>query len=232
MRLISYLQQTNGVSRRTLTKLIDEWKIFVNGEKVESYTTEIKEGDTIKIQGKNNEAKLKPLDKPAQILLFNKPKGYVVSKSDPHEPTIYRILPAEYQKWYYIGRLDKESHGLLLMTDDPKLVHEFEHPSFGIQKEYVVELDRQLWPKAKAECITGVKEGDDILKAVKVLANRSRRGKWFYYNVILWEGKNRHIRRMFKKLWYNVTDLQRIREGKYLLGDVKKGHWKLVKLQK
>jgi pseudouridine synthase len=111
------------------------------------------------------------------------------------------------------------------------LVHEFEHPSFGIQKEYVVELDRQLWPKAKAECITGVKEGDDILKAVKVLANRSRRGKWFYYNVILKEGKNRHIRRMFKKLWYNVTDLQRIREGKYILSDLKKGHRKLVKVQ-
>jgi 23S rRNA pseudouridine2605 synthase len=144
MRLLEYLQKTNGVPRRTLTQLIKDGKIFVNGEKVESYTTEIKEGDTIKIQGKNDEAKLKHLDKPAQILLFNKPKGYVVSKSDPHEPTIYRILPAEYQKRYYIGRLDKESHGLLLMTDDPKLVHEFEHPSFGIQKEYVVELDRQL----------------------------------------------------------------------------------------
>lgn len=144
MRLLEYLQKTNGIPRRTLTLLIKEGKIFVNGEKVESYTTEIKEGDAIKIQGKNDEAKLKPLDKPAQILLFNKPKGYVVSKADPHCQTIYKLLPFEYQKWYYIGRLDKESHGLLLMTDDPKLVHEFEHPSFGIQKEYVVELDRQL----------------------------------------------------------------------------------------
>ena len=231
MRLLEYLQKTNGVPRRTLTQLIKEGKISVNGEKVESYTTEIKEGDTIKIQGKNDEAKLKPLDKPAQILLFNKPKGYVVSKADPHEQTIYKLLPFEYQKWYYIGRLDKESHGLLLMTDDPKLVHEFEHPSFGIQKEYVVELDRQLGPKAKAECITGVKEGDDVLKAVKVLANKFRRGKWFFYNVILAEWKNRHIRRMFKKLGYNVTDLQRIREGKYTLGNLKNAHWKLVKVQ-
>lgn len=231
MRLISYLQQTNGVSRRTLTKFIDEWKIFVNGEKVESYTTEIKEGDAIKIQGKNDEAKLKPLDKPAQILLFNKPKGYVVSKADPHCQTIYKLLPFEYQKRYYIGRLDKESHGLLLLTDDPKLVHEFEHPSFGIQKEYVVELDRQLWPKAKAECITGVKDEWDVLKAVKVIANKFRRGKWFFYNVILAEGKNRHIRRMFKKLGYNVMDLQRICEGKYTLGNLKNAHWKLVKVQ-
>lgn len=231
MRLLEYLQKTHGVPRRTLTQMIKDGKIFVNGEKVESYASEIKEGDEIKIQGKSDEAKLKPLDKPAQILLFNKPKGYVVSKADPHEQTIYKLLPFEYQKWYYIGRLDKESHGLLLMTDDPKLVHEFEHPSFGIQKEYVVELDRQLWPKAKAECITGVKEEGEILKAIKVLANKFRRGKGFFYNVILAEGKKRHIRRMFKKLGYNVMDLQRIREGKYILGDLKNGHWKLVKVQ-
>lgn len=61
--------------------------------------------------------------------------------------------------------------------------------------------------------------------------NKSRRGKGFYYNVILQEGKKRHIRRMFKKLGYQVTDLQRIREGKYILGNLKKGHWKLVRLQ-
>jgi 23S rRNA pseudouridine2605 synthase len=64
-----------------------------------------------------------------------------------------------------------------------------------------------------------------------VLMNRNRRGKWFFYNVILQEGKKRHIRRMFKKLGYNVMDLQRIREGKYVLGDLKKWHRKLVKIQ-
>ena len=149
----------------------------MNGQKVESYTTEIKEGDTIKIQGKNDEAKLKHLDKPASLMLLNKPKGYVVSKADPHCQTIYKLLPFEYHKWYYIGRLDKESHGLLLLTDDPKLVHAYSHPSAGIQKEYLVELDRQLGPKAKEECILGVKEGGEVLKAIKVIHNKSKRGK-------------------------------------------------------
>jgi 16S rRNA U516 pseudouridylate synthase RsuA-like enzyme len=76
MRLLEYLQKTNGVSRRALTKLIDEGKIFVNGKKIESYTTEIQEGDEIKIQGKTDEgkAKLKSLDKPASLMLLNKPK--------------------------------------------------------------------------------------------------------------------------------------------------------------
>ncbi len=233
MRLLEYLQKTNGVSRRTLTKFIDEGKIFVNRKKVESYTTEIQEGDEIKIQGKTDEgkAKLKSLDKPASLMLLNKPKGYVVSKADPHCQTIYKLLPFEYHKRYYIGRLDKESHGLLLLTDDPKLVHEYSHPSAGIQKEYLVELDRQLGPKAKEECILWVKEEGEILKAIKVIHNKSKRGKWFYYNVILQEGKNRHIRRMFKKLGYNVMDLQRIREGKYVLGDLRSGKMKLVKIQ-
>ena len=231
MRLLEYLQKTQGVARRRLTWLIDQGKIFVNGQKVESYTTEIQEGDEIRIEGKKDEANLKNASQPASLLLFNKPKGDVVSKADPHTKTIYTLLPHEYQKWYYIGRLDKESHGLLLLTDDPKLVHEYEHPRFGIQKEYIVELDRQLGPKAKQECLLGVKDEGELLVAVKVLLNRTRRGKWFYYNVILQEGKKRHIRRMFKKLGYQVVDLQRIREGKYILGDLRMGKWRLVKME-
>lgn len=200
MRLLEYLQKTQGVARRKLTLLIDQGKIFVNDKKVESYTHEIQEGDAIRVQGDTTKSKLADASHPASLLLFNKPKGYVVSKADPHTQTIYRILPPEYQKWYYIGRLDKESHGLLLMTDDPKLVHEYEHPKFGIQKEYLVELDKMLGPKAKKECILGVKDEDEILTAIKVIANKAKRGKGFYYNVILQEGKKRHIRRMFKKL--------------------------------
>lgn len=231
MRLLTYLQQTHGVSRRKLVQMIDQGKISVNNQKVESYTQEIQEGDKIDIQGTKQAADPNAIKNSASLLLFNKPKGYVVAKTDPHEQTIYKILPYEYQKRYYIGRLDKESHGLLLLTDDPKVVHEYEHPSHGIQKEYVVELDKQLGPKAKNECLIGVKEEGEILKAIKVIMNRNRRGKWFFYNVVLQEGKKRHIRRMFKKLGYNVMDLQRVREGKYVLGDLKKWHWKLVKIQ-
>ncbi len=175
MRLLTYLQQTHSIARRKLVQMIDQGKIFLNDQKVDSYTAEIQEGDKIRVLGKNDEAKPSTVQHSASLLLFNKPKGFVVAKSDPHEQTIYRILPHEYQKWYYIGRLDKESHGLLLMTDDPQLVHEYEHPSHGIQKEYVVELDRQLGPKAKQECTLGVKDDGDILKAVKVMINRNRR---------------------------------------------------------
>ncbi|MBO4203794.1 hypothetical protein J5893_03095 [bacterium] len=81
---------------------------------------------------------------PQQILLFNKPIGYAISKSDPHNPTIYQLLPKEYQHRYYIGRLDKDSRGLVLLTPDPTLVHEYEHPSKQITKTYLVTLNTSL----------------------------------------------------------------------------------------
>ncbi|MDR0650179.1 MAG: hypothetical protein LBG59_01925 [Candidatus Peribacteria bacterium] len=77
-------------------------------------------------------------------MLFNKPKGYVVSKSDPYNTTIYELLPPTFQTYYYIGRLDKESRGLLLLTNTPKLVHQYEHPRFAITKEYLIQLSSPL----------------------------------------------------------------------------------------
>ncbi|MDR2189791.1 MAG: hypothetical protein LBP53_00955 [Candidatus Peribacteria bacterium] len=79
-----------------------------------------------------------------KLVLFNKPKGYVVSKSDPHTPTIYTLLPSAFHHYYYIGRLDKESRGLLLLTDSPALVHRYTHPKFHIEKEYLVQLSSPL----------------------------------------------------------------------------------------
>ncbi|MDR2540706.1 MAG: hypothetical protein LBD11_02760 [Candidatus Peribacteria bacterium] len=79
-------------------------------------------------------------DKGISLILFNKPRGYVVSKSDPHNKTIYELLPPEFQSYYYIGRLDKESRGLVLLTNSPELVHQYEHPKFQVEKEYLIQL--------------------------------------------------------------------------------------------
>lgn len=115
---------------------------------MDSYKHEIQDSEQLTTnseQYKLNE-KIKMLQKESDstIVLFNKPIGYVVSKADPHNQTIYGLLPNELQNFYYIGRLDKDSHGLLLLTNDPKLVNEFEHPKFEIEKEYIVKIDRSL----------------------------------------------------------------------------------------
>lgn len=80
------------------------------------------------------------VDQKSEIVLFHKPEGYVCSKQDKHNRTIYRLLGAQYKNYYYIGRLDKDSRGLVMLTNDPKVVHQYEHPKHKIPKEYIVTV--------------------------------------------------------------------------------------------
>jgi len=120
--------------------------------------------------------------------------------------------------------LDKDSHGLLLLTDDPVLVNEYEHPKYAIEKEYIVELDQELDRKDIQRALSGVVDEDEQLRAIKITKHQ----KPYHYTIILHEGKKRHIRRMFKAIGYRVMDLERIREGKYELGNIKVGEWKIM----
>lgn len=226
MRLNTYIQTRHQISRRKFVSLVKEWVIFVNGKKIDSYTQEIVAGDKIEIRAKNfqiDEIMQEKIES-SVLILFNKPVGCVASKSDPHNKTIYDILPPEYHNYYYIWRLDKNSHGLLLLTNDPGLVHEYEHPKHGIEKEYIVELDIQLDAKDIQRVLSGVKDEEEILKALKVAQHNKKN----HYTIVLNEWKKRHIRRMFKAIGYQVLDLERIREGKYILWNIKIGEWKVL----
>lgn len=81
-----------------------------------------------------------------EIVLFNKPMGYVCSKSDNHNKTIYEILPKEFANYFYIGRLDKDSRGLLILTNNSDIVNKYQHPRFEVEKEYLVQIDRPFLP--------------------------------------------------------------------------------------
>lgn len=111
-----------------------------------------------------------------------------------------------------------------MLTDDPALVNEYEHPKHGIEKEYIVELDMELDAKDIQRVLSGVKDEDEILRAIKVTKHKKK----YHYAIILNEGKKRHIRRMFRTVGYRVMDLERIREGDYKLGDIKVGEWKIL----
>ncbi|MFA7298772.1 MAG: pseudouridine synthase [Candidatus Absconditabacterales bacterium] len=226
MRLLTYIQTRHQISRRSFVVLVNKECVFINGKKITAYTQEVVTGDKLKIKAQNFviEEVIQETQKSSTLILLNKPLGYVASKSDPHNKTIYEILPPEYTNYYYIGRLDKNSHGLLLLTDDPALVNEFEHPTHNIEKEYVVELDMELDAKDFQRVLSGVKDEEDFLRALKI----TKKKKKYHYNIILNEGKKRHIRRMFKAIGYRVMDLERIREGKYTLGDLKVGEWKII----
>ncbi len=231
MKLVSYLQKNTKLSRRGITKLIDEWVIFLNKNIVESYAQKVEVWDTITVEWKNYSIVQKDLQDNdsthAKMLLFHKPLGYVVSKNDPHNRTIYEILPKKYHNWRYIGRLDKNSSGLLLLTDDSSLVHKYEHPKFNLQKEYLVQLDHQLSSADIDQILKWVYEWGDVLETVDI-QKVGGQTKSTRYRIVLNQWKKRHIRRIFKALDNKVLTLQRVREGKFVLGNLDIWAWREV----
>lgn len=225
MRLITYIQTRHQISRRTFVSLVKQGCVSVNGKFISSYTQEVSTGDKLKVQAPNFtiDETIEETQKTSMLILLNKPVGYVASKSDPHNKTIYEILPPEFKNYYYIWRLDKDSHWLLLLTDNPSLVNEYEHPKFDIEKEYIVELDQPLPPEDLKKAIQWVHDEGEFLKALKITLFK----KPYHYSITLNEWKKRHIRRMFKAIGYRVMDLERVREGKYSLWNLKSGEWKI-----
>lgn len=227
MLLRNLLQTQYGLPRRRITSLIDQDQIFVNEKKVENYKAEAHIWDKISIPSLHLQFQVKEekSDSPS-LLAFNKPKGYTRSKSDPHNPTFYELLPPEFrQEYYYIGRLDKESRGLMLLTSDPHMVHALEHPSKEILKTYLVKLDRPFDWQLKTRILKGIEEGGELLRTKKL-----EKSDFWRLKITLNEGKKRHIRRIFKALGYEVLDLQRISIGNYILWKLAEGEYKKIEL--
>ena len=230
MQIIPFLQSLKWLSRRRIVSLIQSGQIFLNNEKIESFKSELKDGDILTIiddeWNKKNITISEKSDSPKwKLILFNKPKWYVVSKSDPHNSTIYELLPEEFKNRYYIGRLDKDSRWLVLLTNTPSLVHQFEHPKFQIEKEYLIQLSTPFheWDKQKVK--SWIIDEWEQLKFLDIQPTTNS----LTYKVILNEWKKRHIRRVIKKLWYNLIDLQRIKEAQYTLPeDLREGEWRFV----
>lgn len=142
MKLLTYIQQNYGIARRTITEAIKEQRVFLDEKPVEWYATELKYGQHLfaRIMDKKIDDVITQVDQKTETVLFHKPVWYVCSKSDPHNRTIYRLLGEQYKNYYYIGRLDKDSRGLVMLTNDPKVVHQYEHPKHKINKEYIVTV--------------------------------------------------------------------------------------------
>mgnify|MGYP001644918218 FL=1 len=228
MLLRAYLQTKHQLPRRKITLLIDNGKVFINKEKVNNYKAELHEKDLLEIPDiKLQEYILSDTsnteNKKPDFILFNKPKGYTCSKADPYNQVFYDLLPQKFRKYYYIGRLDKESRGLMLLTSKPELVHQFEHPSKEIEKSYLVQLDKPFDRKLKNKILAGIFEWGEFLRTKQL-----KKSDFWLLEITLNEGKKRHIRRIFKALGYVVTDLQRIRIGSYCLGSLPEGKWKFL----
>ncbi len=247
MLLYTYFQKTHQVSRREYQEMLQEGVIFLNKEAIENFDKEIEIGDVIELQLPDGNSftetiKYFPGFTP-KLALFHKPKGYVCSKDDKHNKTIYELLPESWLKdFWYIWRLDKDSTWLLLLTNDSTLVDRYENPFHDIHKVYEVEIDRPLKTndiKKMRKWILVTTDGErtenqkelttDLLKCVWVRYQRIKESHLVI--ITLNEGKNRHIRRLLKALGYRVKSLQRLKVDKRHLGNLKPGKRKLERIK-
>ena len=224
IRLNKFLAERLGVSRREADDLIAAGKIFVN-QKTAALGARIDKNDKVCY---NN--KIVPFDTEFLYLAFHKPVGYVCSRRVQGDtPTLYELLPKNYQKLKTVGRLDKDSSGLILLTNDGDFTFQMTHPKFHKEKVYQVMLDRPLEPLHQQMISDyGVMLEDGPSKFI-VLKNENVVPPQAGYTILLSEGRNRQIRRTFAALGYKVTKLHRTGFGKYQLSGLKPGEYVIIK---
>lgn len=219
-RLNKYLAFQLGISRREADDLIGAGKVSINDE-VAVLGARLEEGDAVSVKGSSVKA-----TNTKQYFALHKPEGYVCSRKAQGEvPTIYELLPKELHALKTVGRLDKDSSGLILLTNDGDFAYEMTHPKFYKVKKYEVSLDRELQP-LHHQMINdhGIQLEDGPSKLI--LQKQSDDGR--NWTVTMSEGRNRQIRRTFGALGYTITKLHRIEFGKYSLGDLAVGTFEPV----
>ncbi len=166
------------------------------------------------------------------LLLFHKPKGVLTTKRDPEgRKTIYDVLGAEFSTFHAVGRLDQQTSGLLLLTNDTKLSSFLTDPQNEIPRTYLVTVRGEFTVEDISQALFGIKDCGEVLKAKKIELIKVN-GKESTLTIILTEGKNREIRRLCLALTHEVTSLKRTKFGEYLLGDLKVGESKFVEILK
>lgn len=215
VRLNKLLAERLGLSRREADDAIAAGKVTI-GEKTAVLGQRIDKNDKVCYNGK-----MVPFLTAYTYLALNKPVGYVCSRKRQGEtPTIYEILPEKYRQLKTVGRLDKDSSGLILLTNDGDFAFQMTHPQFVKVKVYDVKLDKPLEPLHQQEIADfGIEIGDGVSKLGLERLDDSRKA----WRVTMHEGRNRQIRRTFAALGYEVVELHRLSFGKYQLAGLKLG---------
>jgi 23S rRNA pseudouridine2605 synthase len=220
-RVQKFISSAGAASRRQAEEFIKSGQVFINGRKAKLGDKVDPETDVVKVYGKI----IKPADEKIYIAL-NKPKGVVVSKSDPkHRKTVFDLLPQDLKtKVWNVGRLDYDTEGLLILTNDGDLTQALAHPSFEHDKEYEVTTQEVPDESQLDKLRTGVEIATGTTYPAQV---KSRDGK---VRITIHEGKKRQIRRMFDAVGLTVKNLKRIRVNKLPLpADLPVGQYKMVK---
>ena len=223
IRLNRYLAMCGLGSRRRCDEIVAAGRIFINGNKVVELGSKVNvSADRVEYMGKV----LTPVRR-LQYIAFHKPGGVIVTRSDPQgRTTIYdeiakRGIDAAHLK--YVGRLDYNSEGLLLLTNDGELVHALTHPRFQIKKVYRVRTAKTLTSGEQEKLIAGIRSEGQLLHAAGIKKIESDKSEQSWYEIVLFEGKNRQIRRMLESVGNEVWRLIRVQFSSVKLGDLRSG---------
>lgn len=220
IRLNKFLAHATGMSRREADDAIAGGRVLVDGNVV-SLGAQIDDGAKITLDGRAISTAISH-----RTIMLNKPVGYVCSRrAQGNDKTIYDILPNEFRSLKPVGRLDRDSSGLLLMTTDGDLAFRMTHPSFRKNKTYTVQLNRPLEPLHQqmiSDIGVDLPDGKSQLLLEKLDDSRQN------WRINMHEGRNRQIRRTFSALGYNVQKLHRTEFGNYALDDMSPGEWREI----
>ena len=218
MRLNRFLAAAGVGSRRHCDELIAASRVTINGKVCTNFSTQPGPDDHVKVGGKLVRVA------PALTIMLHKPAGFVSTRKDQHaRDTVFDLLPQKFSRLFNIGRLDAQTEGLLLLTSDGALAQRLTHPRYKTDKEYEVTLDRPWDPALAPKLLLGIFLDGQRAKIARLHSVSPTR-----LRVVLLQGINRQIRRMFEAAGYRVKHLLRVRVGTLRLGDLPQGHWRLL----
>lgn len=223
MRLQKFLAESGVASRRASEAIILEGRVSINGRVVRTLGTKIEPGhDRIELDGQ-------PLKTRRKIYIaVNKPPGFLCTRKDPlNRNTVFDLLPPEWAHLVSVGRLDRDSEGLLFLTNDGDFVLHLTHPRYGVRKIYQAAVEGKVHPPMLKRFTQGIEDDGEILKAEKARIISATNSK-SVVELELAEGRNREVRRLFASQELNVIKLQRIQIGRIKLGELPVGKWRTL----
>lgn len=224
IRLQVYLSRAGVASRRAAEELIAQGRVFVNGESVTTPGTKVVAGkDRVEVDGE-------PVEVSAPLwVALHKPRGYVTARHDPYgRKTVYDLLPTRFHHLFHVGRLDRDSEGIILLTNEGKAANRFLHPRFGVTKEYLADVSGRPTGEELRRLVSGVELEDGVARAESASLLHQVDVDVFRVRLVLSEGKKREVRRMMDALGHPVQRLARTRFGPVELGELPSGKWRVV----
>jgi 23S rRNA pseudouridine2605 synthase len=211
IKLHKALAQAGLGSRREMEALVRAGRVTVNGTPA-ILGARVGPDDVIQVNGRTLTRASEGA--PARVLLYYKPEGEIVSHDDPEgRPSVFdRLPPARGGKWLAVGRLDFNTSGLLILTTSGELANRMTHPRYEVEREYAVRVLGRLSPEQQAKLTAGVPLEDGVARCDSV-EDRGGEGANHWYHVVLREGRNREVRRLFEALGLTVSRLMRVRFG-------------------